>query len=192
VKVGAGLTIVPEWDTETKGATLLRLRPDMAFGTGHHASTWLLLEMLTGLDCRDATVLDLGAGSGILSIAATLLGAKSTLSIEHDESCRENFINNLTLNHVADSVSWRQSDVREWEDFNHDIVLANIHSAVIFPLLERYGGSGSGGTLLVSGLLKAEESEFLEICAQHGLAIENLQREGEWFAAQVRTHAGDK
>ena len=192
VSFGNGWTIVPEWDTETEAATLLRIRPGMAFGTGHHATTWLLLEMLIHLDCAGARVLDLGTGSGILAIAAALQGAHSVLGVDHDETCLENFSYNLALNDIGDSVSWRAADANIWDDFSYDIIAANIHSAVIFPLLERFERSGSEGDLLITGLLITEEPHFLEICERHGLTIQNTKYENDWFAAHVRTNAGEK
>ena len=185
VTVTAGITIVPDWDTSTSAPTLIRIRPGLAFGTGHHASTRLAIRALERLGCRGARVLDLGSGSGVLAIAASLLGAAQVVAVEHDLDCQGNFKDNLKLNSLPVVPRLVIGDVLEWTDFDCDLVLANINPKVVFPLLEHYCRSKSRASLIVSGLLTDDQTRLKAHCRSLGLTTRALQREAEWFCAVV-------
>ncbi len=153
VTVTAGITIVPDWDTTTSAPTLIRIRPGLAFGTGHHATTRLAIRAMDRLGCRGGRVLDLGSGSGVLSIAASLLGAARVVAVEHDPDCEGNFKDNLTLNSLPVAPRLVVGDVLEWTDFDCDLVLANINRKVVFSVLEHYSRTESRASLIVTGLL---------------------------------------
>ena len=185
VTVTAGITIVPDWDTTTSAPTLIRIRPGLAFGTGHHASTRLAIRALERLGCRGARVLDLGSGSGVLAIAASLLGAAQVVAVEHDQDCQGNFKDNLKLNSLQVVPRLVIADVLEWTDFDCDLVLVNIHPKVVFPLLEHYCRSKSRASLIVSGLLTDDQTRLKAHCRSLGLTTRALQREAEWLCAVV-------
>ncbi len=186
VTVTAGITIVPDWDTTTSAPTLIRIRPGLAFGTGHHASTRLAIRALEQLGCRGARVLDLGSGSGVLAIAASLLGAAQVVAVEHDQDCQGNFKDNLKLNSLPVVPRLVIGDVLEWTDFDCDLVLVNINPKVVFPILERYRRTKSRASLIVSGLLTDDQTRLKAHCRSLGLTTRALQREAEWFCAVVQ------
>ena len=186
VTVTAGITIVPDWDTTTSARTVIRIRPGLAFGTGHHASTRLAIRALERLGCRGARVLDLGSGSGVLAIAASLLGAAQVVAVEHDLDCQGNFKDNLKLNILPVVPRLVIGDVLEWTDFDCDLVLANIHPKVVFPLLEHYCRSKSRASLIVSGLLTDDQTRLKAHCRSLGLTTRALEREAEWLCAVVQ------
>ncbi|MCH8836849.1 MAG: 50S ribosomal protein L11 methyltransferase [Candidatus Marinimicrobia bacterium] len=186
VTVTAGITIVPDWDTTTSARTLIRIRPGLAFGTGHHASTRLAIRALERLGCRGARVLDLGSGSGVLAIAASLLGAAQVVAVEHDLDCQGNFKDNLKLNSLPVVPRLVIGDVLEWTDFDCDLVLANINPKVVFPLLEHYCRTKSRASLIVSGLLTDDQTRLKAHCRSLGLTTRALEREAEWLCAVVQ------
>ncbi|MFB0515293.1 MAG: 50S ribosomal protein L11 methyltransferase [Candidatus Neomarinimicrobiota bacterium] len=183
IQVTKNITIVPEWDTRSRAPILIRLRPGMVFGTGHHATTRLVLTMLDHLGCGRQRVLDMGTGSGVLAIAAALLGAQRVTAVELDPDCKENFLTNLALNALTGRVDFVQGDAGGWEDFNFDLVLANINRAVIFPLPTRYARSDSPGKAVVSGLSADDKSVLLSHCCQLDLALAEVEVGGEWLCA---------
>jgi ribosomal protein L11 methyltransferase len=134
------------------------ITPKMSFGTGHHATTWLMMEIMFGLDMHGKELLDVGTGTGILAILAEKLGAKAVDAIDHDSWCIENARENIALNccrkiHVAllDHLPAEKK---------YDLVLANIHKTF---LLENRAGLVEilrpGGLLLMSGLLPEDRED---------------------------------
>jgi len=189
LKVTDKITIVPDWDTTTRAPGLIRIRPGMAFGTGHHATTQLVIQTLEASGCRGARVLDMGTGSGVLAIAAVLSGADRVVAVENDPDCAENFNQNLELNGLAGQVEWRQGDALRWDEFGFDIIMANIQRSVIFPFLEKFARSGSSAKVLASGLLVEEEPLLREHCAALNLPVAGIRREGEWCCAVIEAAA---
>jgi ribosomal protein L11 methyltransferase len=179
------IVIVPEWDQITTAPVLIRLRPGMAFGTGHHATTRLAVQQLACLGCRDQRVLDLGTGSGVLAIVAKRLGARHVLAVDQDPSCKDNFSINLKLNGLNGQVALVQEDAEVWHDFDYGLIMANINRTVIFPLLENFGRSRARTRLIVSGLLDKEESQLLDHCRELNLVLEQIDHEDEWICAVV-------
>ncbi len=185
VAVTTGITIVPDWDTTTSAPTLIRIRPGLAFGTGRHATTCLAIRAMDRLGCRGARVLDLGSGSGVLAIAAALLGAARVVAVEHDPDCQGNFMDNLMLNDLPVLPRLVVADVLQWTDFDCDLVLANINHRVVFTVLEAYSRCESRALLIVSGLLTDDETRLKTHCRSLGLTTRSLQREAEWLCAVV-------
>ena len=103
IKIDEKLMIVPDWhDTINQRMDYIKIIPGMAFGTGNHETTQLILLNIIKYIKVNSRVLDLGSGSGILSIAALKYGALHATAIEHDRDCEENFYSNMKLNHITD------------------------------------------------------------------------------------------
>ena len=185
IRVTEEIVIVPEWDHVTKAPVLIRIRPGMAFGTGHHASTRLIIRALARCGCRDRRVLDMGSGSGVLAIAAAFLGAARVLAVEHDPECEENFTANLELNGLTGEIPFISGDALSWDDFDFDLIVANINRQVVFPLMARYAESDSPAMLIVSGLLKEEEAQLREHSQDLGLRITDRSYEDKWLCAEI-------
>jgi ribosomal protein L11 methyltransferase len=153
--VRAGRFIVaPPWDVPPAGvdATVIVIEPSMGFGTGHHATTRMCLRLLSEVDAVDTTVIDLGTGSGVLSMAAALMGARSVIGIDVDQDAIDSAESSARLNTLPDTITFKAGDFRSDPPRPADLVLANLtggmltSSATSIAALVR-----SSGQLIVSG-----------------------------------------
>jgi len=157
--------------------------PKMAFGTGGHESTQLCLAALEDHLLTGARCLDLGAGSGILSIAAALLGAKSVLAVDIDPVAVANARENIARNRIgSEQVEVRLGSTEVVEEESFDLILANIQSQVLRPLLTPLRSAlAEGGCVLFSGLLGREGKDFCESIRAAELRVETILEKGEWI-----------
>ncbi len=187
VTVG-GLTIAPPWLSSSASPAIV-INPSMGFGTGHHATTRLCLAGLQRIDLSGAAVLDVGTGSGILAIAARILGAYHVMGVDNDADALTSAEENLALNPAAAGVVFRQADLTQTTALAHvpqaDVVMANLTGALLVRaatvLMARVA---SGGRLLVSGLLADERSDVAAAFAPWPVAWE--QSEDGWMALMFR------
>lgn len=196
LRIGRRLVVRPTWRRH-HGApddVVLALDPGMAFGTGLHPTTRLCLAALEGLaeDGRleGARVLDVGCGSGILTIAALRLGAASAVGVDTDPIAIEATVANARRNRVARRVRARLGSLPSSEA-PFGVVLANLIAGVLVTLapllrdeLER------GGTLLASGIFVDREREVREAFTSLGLRVRSRSAEGDWVALAVTRPAG--
>jgi ribosomal protein L11 methyltransferase len=143
--------------------TTVVIEPSMGFGTGHHASTRLCLRALQVCDVRDRFVLDVGTGSGVLAIAAVLLGAAKALGIDHDRDAIQAANANLRLNPGIRSVEFRAADFANDRLPRAAVVTANLTGALLIReagLLRDF--VQPAGRLILSGLLEGERDEVVE------------------------------
>lgn len=159
MRFGARLWICPSWQTPPDpGAINLMLDPGLAFGTGTHQTTSLCLQWLDGADLRGKTVLDYGCGSGVLGVAALLLGAKSVLAVDNDPQALVATRDNAGRNACAERLTARLPDLNATVE-PVDVVLANILAGPLIqlaPLLTRY--LKPGAFIVLAGLLKEQEA----------------------------------
>ena len=183
VIVNKKLVIIPHWQVDSPEDIVIKIKPGMAFGTGHHETTWLMLSQLMKHIEPGMSVLDLGTGSGILSIAAIKLGAENVDGVEFDLACEENFYENLRLNQVEVNIHYHHHDVLKWNKLDYDIILANINRKVIedlIPMLQT-----SKGTILLSGLLTADYDAIEKLCQKHNLQVKEKIIKGEWICIKI-------
>jgi ribosomal protein L11 methyltransferase len=176
--------IRPPWEDPPEGPLLdLVIDPGMAFGTGQHPTTELMLRFLAENPPAGLRVLDAGAGSAILSIAAELLGAREVLAIELDPVAEENARRNIALNGVQERVRYVVGDAGELVDGAFDVVLMNIVAGVIIRLLPSIAPRlAAGGWLGCSGIIEERLEEVLEALQRHGLEVRRVESSGEWRA----------
>ena len=195
MEIGERLIVVPDWEqAETGDRVELRLNPGLAFGTGSHATTRLCLTALEKHVEKGMRVLDLGCGSGILSIASLLLGAESAFACDIDEKAVDIAYENAALNGVGrDRYTVRAGDVlsdkglrREMGD-GYDIVAANIVSDVIIALAPEAGRwMKPEGWFLCSGIIDDRAAEVRQALENNGFTVaEEGQSEG-WFGFLCR------
>ena len=161
--------IEPPEDTD---AVVVRLDPGLAFGTGTHPTTALCLEWLDQADIAGTTVLDYGCGSGVLAIAAALLGAASVIGIDNDPQALEASRANAARNGVEDRLELHLPDADS--DIPADILVANILAGPLHELAPLFATRvRPGGRLALSGILKGQEVELLARYAEwfDGLAV---------------------
>jgi len=185
----------PPWDRPQagNGVTTLEINPGMAFGTGTHATTRLLLGWIDRSDFSGQNILDVGSGSGILAIAAVKRGAAFALGIDIDQDAVDNARENATLNSVAHETFFRSMEPGQLEEMYHfHIVMANMifpKIAEVFSDLVRL--TDPGGELLVSGLLLSDEQKMAELAADFPLVLEGSETEGEWLAVRYLRREDD-
>ncbi|TVQ49662.1 MAG: 50S ribosomal protein L11 methyltransferase [Saprospirales bacterium] len=142
------------------------ISPKMAFGTGHHATTFMVLEQMEELDLNGKKVLDLGCGSGILAVAAEKLGASSILAVDYDPLSVENTIENSQLNNCQ-KIKVEQANVYSFDTGGFDVVLANINKKVLTDnILKIKGLLNPSGILIISGILSGDEGEIKKILGE--------------------------
>lgn len=177
-----------EWEAEP-GQIVLDVDPQMAFGTGEHATTRGCLRLLDAVVRDGDRVLDVGSGSAILAIAAARLGAREAIAVEYDPDANINARENVEQNDVDGRVRIVEAMadpalLREMGRF--DLLLANILSSVIRPLLpafrESLGGSPDG-RLVVSGILQTEHADVVRDAEVAGFRLVRTDEEDEWWSA---------
>ena len=191
MEIGDRLLVIPEWETaDPKGRVTLLLNPGLTFGTGSHATTRLCLKALERYIHGGETVLDLGCGSGILSIAALRLGASRAFACDIDEKCETVAYENAALNGVGKDVyTVRTGDVLSDEKLKtaigggYDMVVANIVSDVIIGLAPHVRPYlKEGGKFLCSGIIDTRAEEVKnELIAAGWNVLETNSSEG-WFS----------
>ena len=193
-QISARLVVKPSWTSwnAADGEVVLDIDPEMAFGTGEHATTRGCLRLLDAAIRPGDRVLDVGSGSAILAIAAARLGAGEVVALEYDPDANLNARDNLERNGVADRVRIVEA-LADAELLGRlgrfDLVLANILSGVIRPLLPAFRSAlAPGGRLIVSGILQAERQDVKADADAAGMWVTRVdeeadQREGTWWSA---------
>ncbi len=188
------IVVHPSWIPVeiVEGQIAVRIDPKMAFGTGAHESTQLCLQALESYLRPGARCLDLGTGSGILSIAAALLGAGSVLALDIDEQAVANARENLAHNRIgSQQVEVRLGGVEAVAERSFDLVLANIQSHALRPLLAPLRGLlAADGRVAFSGLLAREEAAFCHWITEATLEVDTILAKEAWICVVARNCGG--
>ncbi|CDN73950.1 50S ribosomal protein L11 methyltransferase [Elizabethkingia anophelis] len=157
------------------------IQPKMSFGTGHHATTYLMIQQMMDMDFQGKKVLDMGCGTSVLAIYAKKKGASDVLGIDIDEWAVENSRENAERNNTPIRVELGTADNLGQEKF--DIILANINRNILISDIPRYVEVlEPGGSLLLSGLCFFDVDDILQVCNEQNLQLQKkLQRE-EWVS----------
>lgn len=186
--VRAGRFIVaPPWDLppEAVDATVIVIEPSMGFGTGHHATTRMCLRLLSDLDISDLTVTDLGTGSGVLSMAAALSGARRVLGIDIDQDAIDSAESSARLNTLPDTITFRRGDFRSDPPLPADLVLANLTGGMLTSAAAAIAALIRGdGTLILSGFDHTEVDAVIGAFAP--LTERRRLTEDSWIAVQLQ------
>lgn len=187
------LTVTPPWlAAPFLPARRIVIEPAMAFGTGDHATTRGVLDLMQGVVRPGDTVADLGTGSAVLAIAAARLGASRVAAIEADPDAIGNAESNVAANEVADAVTVIEGDAAVLLPLVAPVrvVLANIVSGVIEDLLPVIRRSlADGGEAVCSGILSAERSGMERAFADNGFRVAGAREEDGWLTFHVRALA---
>lgn len=190
IEIGRRLCICPSWEqyNNKENRKVLKIDPGAAFGTGTHATTAMCLALLDQLITPNQTVLDIGCGSGILSIAAVLLGAERATGIDIDPVAVKVARENAALNGLSEKTEFLVGNLNEKITSRYSVVCANIVADVIMALAPDVPGLlAPGGRFLCSGIIDSRAEEVRAALLRAGLQITNTVTESNWvaFAATV-------
>ncbi len=159
----------------------LVINPKMAFGTGHHETTYMMMQLMRDINFEGKKVLDYGCGTGILAILASKLRAEYIEAVDIEAASFENTIENCKINNVQNVKAFEGTlEVIEASDF--DIILANINRNVILDsLFSLKNKLNTDGVLLISGFLKEDETVMQKAVLENGFKITNTIQRGNWL-----------
>jgi ribosomal protein L11 methyltransferase len=186
VRVGDFCMIRADFHPAVEGMQYdLVITPKMSFGTGHHATTYQMVESMKGMNFDGKTVLDFGTGTGILAILAKRMGAERVLAIDNDSWSIEKSQENLDRNGV-DEIEIRLCDSLEGLG-KFDIILANINKNVILREMEAMiEHCNPGGAILISGLLESDSTDLTAAIAGLPLTLKQKSNKDSWLCWQLQ------
>jgi len=187
IRVGRKLVICPTWQEHAslRDDVIIFLDPGMAFGTGHHPTTRMCMELLEDTIVGGEKIIDLGCGSGILSVTAVKLGALSSIGFEIESNASKVAEENCVLNGVDESVEVFNSTLPDYRysEGDFDLALANISAKVIIELADHLTkGLRSGGKLILSGVLENALEDVRDVFEPLGVVFEKVMTDSDWTA----------
>jgi len=185
IKIGRNILVKPSWeDAEIKdGEIIVELDPGMAFGTGNHESTRMCMEFIEKYIRNGNKLLDIGCGSGILSILGAKLGCSKILSIDIDPVAIKTSLENFKINKVENIAFAQKAMIEDLTVEKYDAVVANIVADVIInisPKVVKF--LNQNGLFIVSGVIKDRKDQVINTITQNGFEIIEISNMGEWVA----------
>lgn len=183
IRIGKSIVIKPTWEDyqAEQGDLVLEIDPGMAFGTGTHDTTSLCLEELEKIVKEGQTVFDIGTGSGILALAAALLGAEKVIAVDFDDTAVKIAKENVELNRLTEKIEVFCGDLLSTVSGQADIIVANIVANVICLLVEDIPVKlKTKGLFLASGIIKDRADEVIEKAKAAGLKLVESKASGIW------------
>lgn len=186
VKVSERFTVVPTWEEyepKSSDELIIELDPGMAFGTGTHPTTVMCLQALEKVVKQNDTVIDVGTGSGVLSIASALLGASKVHALDLDIVAVKSAQENVALNKVDHIVEVTQGNLLESVKEQADVVVANILAEIIMTFTDdAYSIVKPGGTFITSGIIGAKKEDVKSALEKSGFTIEEVLMMEDWVS----------
>ena len=183
VRVGDFVGIRAHFHPEFEPAVTydILITPKMSFGTGHHPTTFSVMQLMQNIDFKDKTVYDFGTGTGILAILAEKLGANKVHAVDNDDWCIENAIENIQNN--ASKVITIEKVTSALQKKQYDVVLANVNRHIIEANMDELTLIGkSGGILVLSGLLIEDQLDMIELASLKGWIFQSAQPLNGWVS----------
>lgn len=162
------------------------INPKMAFGTGHHETTWMMIAAMEKLDFSEKKVFDFGCGTGILAILASQLGAEKIDALDIELPSYENTIENAQINQIS-NIEAIHGTLPKTQHLTYDIILANINRHVILDSLSTlHNMLPSGGKLLISGILNSDKKLVQQSAKEAGFTYEGTNLKNNWICMQLK------
>lgn len=157
------------------------ITPKMSFGTGHHATTFSVIQLMNEIDFKNKSVFDFGTGTGILAILAEKLGATEILAVDNDDWCIENSLENIKTNNCKNIIVKKTDTARTQQQFN--IVIANINKHIILQNFNNiHHAISENGKVLLSGLLVEDEEEIIMESKKYNWQHIITKEKNNWIA----------
>lgn len=192
-KASERFVVVPSWENYEKqndDEFIIKLDPGMAFGTGDHATTSMCLKLIEKYVQPNQSVIDVGTGSGILSIAAYQLGAAPIKALDLDSVAVRVAVDNFEKNDCADAIQAEPGNLLKGETEKRDVIFANILAHIVDLMIDdSYALLNDNGLLITSGIILEKEEMIVEHLERVGYKIEEITRENGWIAIAARKEA---
>jgi len=186
VEISDRITIVPEWEDYTskrENEQIIKMDPGMAFGTGTHATTMLSIQALDRYVQQGDFVMDVGCGSGVLSVASALLGASDIHAYDIDEIAVESTLANASLNGFKEKIQVRKNSLLEGIDVQADVIVSNILAEIIVKFTDdAWNCLKTDGWFLVSGIISEKQSMVEEQLKASGFTIQDVRNQDDWIS----------
>ena len=168
-------------EASTQAVHDLIITPKMSFGTGHHATTFQMMEQMSLIDFNEMNVIDFGTGTGLLAILAEKMGAKKIEAIDNDDWSINNAIENIEANY-CNKINIIKADTCQIDSFKADIILANINLNIILSNLDNIINCGKPGTIILfSGILIDDEEQICLSIKSKNLNINSVSSKNNWL-----------
>ncbi|WP_053219120.1 50S ribosomal protein L11 methyltransferase [Virgibacillus senegalensis] len=186
VKISEKVTIIPTWEEYTPVSSdeiIIELDPGMAFGTGTHPTTVLSVQALERFVSDGDKILDVGSGSGVLSIASVLLGAEQVKAYDLDEIAVKSTVLNAKLNRVEDKIESKQNNLLDNVTEKADMIVSNILAEIIIRFVkEAYDCLKPGGIFITSGIIQAKKQMVRQELENSGFDIMEVNQMEDWIS----------
>ncbi|HIV81527.1 MAG TPA: 50S ribosomal protein L11 methyltransferase [Candidatus Salinicoccus merdavium] len=186
-RVSETFVIVPSWEMEDysyeESDRLIKLDPGMAFGTGDHPTTSMCLKFIEGIVKPEHKIIDVGTGSGILSIASHLMGARTIKATDIDELSIKVAYDNFQINDCQEDIILETGDLLKDEKGQYDIVIANILAHIIEEMInDSYDKLNAGGHFIASGIIVEKRDDIVNKMTEAGFKIDDILEDGGWVS----------
>ena len=189
IKVSDRIVIKPTFREYSKaaGEIVINIVPKMSFGTGEHQTTKLVIQLLEKYLEPGARLLDVGSGTGILSIVAVKLGAKSAVAVDNDEWCFENGNENCALNGVEEKIKIVLGEIKDIHENDFDLITANIQKNILILIAEEIKlKMNKKGMVILSGLLMNDEEDIVQAYMKFGFELVEKKQMDEWISLVMK------
>ncbi|MBY7143339.1 50S ribosomal protein L11 methyltransferase [Virgibacillus sp. NKC19-3] len=190
IHISDKVTIIPTWEEYTpvsNNETIIELDPGMAFGTGTHPTTILSIRALEKHVKNEDVVIDVGSGSGVLSIASALLGASNVHAYDLDDVAVKSTKTNAELNQLDNQIIAKQNNLLDHVDIKANIIVSNILAEIIIQFVQdAWKNLDFGGLFIMSGIIQAKQKVVKDKLEQHGFEIVEVDALEDWISITAR------
>ena len=177
VTINNKIQIIPFWEEMNQDYLTIKINPALAFGTGHHETTYMMMQAILDLNLDNISAIDVGTGSGILSILLRKMGIMKLLAVDNDSLVESNFYENLKLNNI-NNIDFKIIDCSKIREFDYDIILANINREVLVELIQNLKNNKS--LIILSGILIEDEPVIESVLLNNNKKVLKKYRKNEW------------